>query len=181
MSSKTGPGGHDALNDERTAGETRLNDSVEAYQAAVDDFDRECARVLGVNETDLRCLEILLREVEESSPTDLSDRLGLTTGSVTTMLDRLERAGYLTRAAHPTDRRKSVVRATPQAATRAHELIGPLVDGARSEVLAHFGPEQLDVITDFLDRARDLTRQHIERLRTTEPTRTRTGSTTARG
>jgi hypothetical protein len=40
---------------------------VQSYQSAVDDFDRELARLMGVNETDLRCLEILLA-AEELTP-----------------------------------------------------------------------------------------------------------------
>lgn len=44
--------------------EARLGAAVQAYQSAVDDFDRELARLMGVNETDLRCLEILFA-VEE--------------------------------------------------------------------------------------------------------------------
>lgn len=47
--------------------ESRLGAAVQSYQGAVDDFDRELARLLGVNETDLRCLEILLT-VEELTP-----------------------------------------------------------------------------------------------------------------
>jgi DNA-binding MarR family transcriptional regulator len=154
--------------------EVQLNESVEAYQSAVDDFDRECGRILGVNETDLRCLEILLREVDEASPTFLAEKLGLTTGSVTTMLDRLERAGYLARSPHPSDRRKTVVRASPQSATRVYELFTPLVDDAHNELVSRYSAEQLDVIIDFLDRSQDLLGRHIERLRATEPTRTRT-------
>lgn len=42
-------------------------ESGQSHQSAVDDFDRELARLLGVNETDLRCLEILL-DVEETAP-----------------------------------------------------------------------------------------------------------------
>jgi DNA-binding MarR family transcriptional regulator len=76
--------------------EARLGAAVQAYQSAVDDFDRELARLMGVNETDLRCLEILFA-VEEITPRELSRQLGLTTGSVTTMLDRLEKLAYLTR------------------------------------------------------------------------------------
>src|ERR1700761_6537049 len=98
---------------------------MEGYQAAVDDFDREVARLLGVNETDLRCLEILIQDTPGATPRLLADRLGLTTGSVTTMLDRLEKAGYLTRAPHPDDRRKVIVTATQAAVRRAWDLIAP--------------------------------------------------------
>jgi DNA-binding MarR family transcriptional regulator len=138
---------------------------MEDYQAAVDDFDREVARLLGVNETDLRCLEILVQEVAEATPRLLADRLGLTTGSVTSMLDRLERMGYLTRSPHPSDRRKLLVRATDVATRRAWELIGPLVTEGQEHLLTRYSVEQLDLITDFLTHASNLQHAHIQRLR----------------
>lgn len=138
--------------------------AIATYQGAVDDFDRETARMLGVNETDLRCLELLLREEPQMTPRLLADRLNLTTGSVTTMLDRLERADYVTRTAHPSDRRKIIVRATPEAARRAYELIDPLVaDGAR--LLREYDTSEIEFITEFLRRTTDLQQQHTDRLR----------------
>lgn len=142
---------------------------MEAYQASVDDFDREAARLLGINETDLRCLEFLLQEVPETTPRQLADRLGLTTGSVTTMLDRLENAGYLTRSPHPGDRRKLIVRATETALQRAQELIVPLVTEGNERLLTRYSPSELDLITGFLVSARDLQEAHVRRLRKRHP------------
>jgi DNA-binding MarR family transcriptional regulator len=151
-----------------------LGEAVRAYQAAVDDYDRELARVLAVNETDLRCLEILLQELPESSPSQLAERLGLTTGSVTSLLDRLEKAGYLSREAHPTDRRKTVVRATPGFQHRAYALIAPLLDEGQKLVDETYTADQLDLITDFMVRATAVQRRHTERLRGTIPKATKT-------
>ena len=142
---------------------------MERYQASVDDFDREMARLLGVNETDLRCLEILIQDVPEATPRLLADRLGLTTGSVTSMLDRLEKAGYLTRSPHPGDRRKLIVRATETAAQRSRALVGPLVAEGNQGLLRHYSAEQLELITGFLVQARELQEAHIRRLRQQRP------------
>ncbi|MFD6985320.1 MarR family transcriptional regulator, partial [Streptomyces sp. NPDC059956] len=79
------------MSSERDEVGAKLGKAVQDYQSAVDDYDRETARLLGVNETDLRCMEILM-STEETAPSTLSAQLGLTTGSVTTMLDRLEKA-----------------------------------------------------------------------------------------
>jgi DNA-binding MarR family transcriptional regulator len=147
----------------------RLGEALESYQSSVDDFDREVARLLGVNETDLRCLEILIQDVPEATPRLLADRLGLTTGSITSMLDRLEKLGYLTRSPHPSDRRKLIIRATQTATQRAWELIGPLVTEGQEQVLTRYSAEQLDLIADFLTRARALQEAHIQRLRQREP------------
>lgn len=143
----------------------RLGAAVQNYQAAVDDFDREVARLLGINATDARCLEILIQETAAVTPRELADRLGLTTGSATTMLDRLEKVGYVTRSAHPSDRRKLLVHATDVARERAFALIGPLVDDGQRTLLSRYSAEQLELITEFLTRAAELQLGHVQRLR----------------
>ncbi|MEV0669352.1 MarR family transcriptional regulator [Mycobacterium sp. NPDC050441] len=143
---------------------TDLPEAIARYQAAVDDFDRECARVLGVNETDLRCLEILIREVGDATPRYLADGLGLTTGSVTAMLDRLEKLNYVQRKPHPDDRRKVIVAPTPHAVSRVDELIAPLVaDG--NNLLGGYNQSDLALICEFLTRTADLQDQHTMRIR----------------
>ncbi|WP_329549978.1 MarR family transcriptional regulator [Streptomyces sp. NBC_01356] len=141
----------------------RLGVAVQAYQGVVDDFDRELARLLGVNETGLRCLELLL-EGEEVAPGWLAAKLGLTTGSVTTLLDRLEQLDYLTRTPHPTDRRRALVRITPQASERAFGLIAPFLDDS-ARILTRFTPEQLELVAAFLRASRETTEVHVQRLR----------------
>jgi DNA-binding MarR family transcriptional regulator len=157
------------MSSELPAVAAKLGEGMERYQASVDDFDREVARLLGVNETDLRCLEILIQDVPEATPRVLADRLGLTTGSVTSMLDRLEKAGYLTRSPHPSDRRKLIVRATEAATQRTWELMGPLVAEGNQRLLRRYSAEQLDLITEFLASARDLQEAHTRRLRQLRP------------
>lgn len=157
------------MSSELSAGAASLGKAMESLQAAVDDYDREVARLLGVNETDLRCLEILIQDVPEATPRLLADRLGLTTGSVTSMLDRLEKTGYVTRSPHPGDRRKVIVRATETATRRAWELIGPLVAEGQQQLLARYSADQLDLITDFLGHARELQQSHVQLLRQRRP------------
>jgi DNA-binding MarR family transcriptional regulator len=142
----------------------RLGAAVQGYQGAVDDFDRELARLMGVNETDLRCIEILLG-VEQIAPKQLAEALGLTTGSVTTMLDRLEKLEYLTRSPNPADGRSSLVRITPAAATRAYGLIGPFLDDATRRVMERFSPGQLETVIEFLTVNREIQQEHVTRLR----------------
>ncbi|KOG56267.1 transcriptional regulator [Streptomyces griseoflavus] len=141
-----------------------LGRAVQAYQGAVDDFDREVARLLGVNETDLRCLELLLA-AERATPGELGGRLGLTTGSVTAMIDRLEKRGYLARTPHPTDRRSTLVQVTPELQERARALMMPFVEDSAARVYARYDDEQLALVADFLDFNREVQERHTERLR----------------
>lgn len=71
------------------------------------------AASLGMNPTDLRCLELLGLE-SEATPSRLAELLGLTTGAVTGILDRLERTGFVRREADPADRRRVFVRPVPE-------------------------------------------------------------------
>jgi len=78
----------------------------------IDAFDEAAAGALGITRTDLRCLNLL--EHGARSPTALAAALGLTTGSVTALIDRLERRQLVERARHPDDRRGIMVSATPK-------------------------------------------------------------------
>jgi DNA-binding MarR family transcriptional regulator len=136
----------------------------QAYQAAVDDFDTAAAAVLGVNRTDLRCLEILHGQAS-ALPSQLATRLRLTTGSVTTMLDRLERIGYVRREPDPTDRRKTVVRMTPKARRAVWDKIyKPLVEEG-FQGIEHYPASDLAAVLDYLRRGRELYERHIARIR----------------
>ena len=157
-----------------------LGERVQAYQSAVDDYDRELARLLGVNETDLRCLELLIGGAE-LSPSELGIRLGLTTGSVTAMLDRLEKLGLLTRTPHPFDRRKSVVRVTEAAAARCYELLAPHIEEGAAEVRKRYDVAQLKLINDFLTTVTDVQNRHVQHLREVPTPENARRRTTGRG
>jgi DNA-binding MarR family transcriptional regulator len=141
-----------------------LGHEVQAHQAAVDAVDAAAAGYLQVNRTDLRCLEIL-NQGEAVLPSQLAAKLGLTTGSVTVMLDRLERLGYVTRSADPSDRRKVVVRITPKAARRATKIYGPVAQEGERDVLSRYTAAELRVLLDFHRRSRELQERHVARIR----------------
>ena len=72
-------------------------------------FQQAIADRLGLNTTDLMCLSFL-SDTEPLTAGQLAEATGLTTGSVTVMIDRLEKAGYVQRERDPTDRRRVIVR-----------------------------------------------------------------------
>jgi DNA-binding MarR family transcriptional regulator len=137
---------------------------AQAHQAAVDAVDAAAAAYLKVNRTDLRCLEIL-NQADSTLPSQLAAQLGLTTGSVTAMLDRLEKLGYVSRSPDPTDRRKVVVRITPKAARKAAKVYGPLAEEGEREVLLRYTAADLRILLDFNRRSRQLQERHVERIR----------------
>jgi DNA-binding MarR family transcriptional regulator len=93
----------------------------------------------------------------------LAAEAGLTTGAVTGVIDRLERAGYARRVPDPADRRRVRIKVTDHFYARADEIWHPVATEWHAQLARRFTGEQLDLITEFLDATNDLTRRHLER------------------
>lgn len=81
------------------------------------------------------------------SPRELADRLGLTPSTVTSLLDRLEAAGFAQRTAHLTDRRKTVV-----TLTEAGEAVLDTSDHWVSAAIERLGPEAIPQVASSMRR-----------------------------
>jgi len=136
--------------------------SLRALSTEIDRLDQAAADRYGLNRTDMRALDITGR-AGPLAPTELARLLGFTTGGVTTVLDRLERAGYIRRQPDPADRRRQVVQVTEATADRDREVFGDLIRQT-SDMLATYTDDQLAVIRDFLDRTRQLTAAYADTL-----------------
>jgi DNA-binding MarR family transcriptional regulator len=113
-------------------------------------FRNALGRKLHLNVTDAECLSLLsIRGV--SAPTELGRYTGLTTGSTTAMLDRLERAGYIIRKPNPNDRRGVLVEITSKWANTAGPLVAD-VQHAHRELIARYSTQEQEIIADFLER-----------------------------
>lgn len=139
-----------------------LGQVMQAYQRAIDVLDQRVADRLGLNRTDMRCLELLFAP-EPLSPGELATAAGLTTGGVTTAIDRLERAGYVTRERDSADRRRVTVHPTDQARRVVAEIYGPIVAEGDAH-LARYDDATLDHMIEFLTFATDQQHRHADRL-----------------
>jgi DNA-binding MarR family transcriptional regulator len=133
-------------------------------------FDTRAAEALGVNLTDLHCLNIVENRGGVTAGA-LAAEAGLTTGAVTGVVDRLERAGYARRVPDRADRRRVKIEVTDRFYARADEVWHPLAAEWHAELARRFTSDQLDLITEFLDTTNDLTRRHVERLTKVSPSR----------
>ena len=136
--------------------------AVRAAQAAVDEMDEAASRALGINRTDARCVDIVMREAPVTAGR-LAKESGLTTAAVTSVLDRLEAAGYVTRTRDTADRRRVLVEPTELIEQRARELWGPM--GEFRDELSNYTMEQLEVLRDFHLRARELNQRTAAKVR----------------
>ncbi len=125
-------------------------------------FDEALAAQLGVNTTDLRCLELAIAE-PGVTPSRLAELAGLTTGAVTGVLDRLERAGFVERRPDAADRRSVGVHPVGARAARVLEVIAPL-DAAIGKALDGYPQVERRAIGGFLETARGLVAGETSRL-----------------
>jgi DNA-binding MarR family transcriptional regulator len=109
------------------------------------------ARRVGVNSTDLECLDLILMS-GPSSAGEIARHTGLTSGAVTGLIDRLERMGLVERAADPADRRKVVVRVREDRIGPIAALYAPL-EKSMQALLAGYSKEELKVLIDFAERS----------------------------
>jgi DNA-binding MarR family transcriptional regulator len=142
--------------------EREIGEELAELQGAYDDSDRALANRLGIGRTDLRCLDLIVRS-GPCSATEVARKLGLTRGSVTTLIDRLERAGYATRRPDPAHGKRVLVVPTP----RLIELVEPLVEPrarAGREQLAAYSVGELLLIRTFLRQTRERHSEYAEDL-----------------
>jgi DNA-binding MarR family transcriptional regulator len=120
---------------------------------------------LDLKATDLECLDVVTR-CGPLSPSTLARRAGLHPATMTGVLDRLERSGWIERSRDPSDRRGVVVEA---ARGRGAEILRLyLVDSgmntAMDEICADYDDEELELIAAFLRRTADAGRTAAEKL-----------------
>jgi DNA-binding MarR family transcriptional regulator len=140
-----------------------LVEAVRMHQNAVDAVDEAASRYLGVNRTDMRCLDIIDRK-GGATPGELARESGLTTGAITAAIDRLEVAEYVTRVRDPVDRRRVLVKLTDKARQRTMDCYGPIAaEGIAG--LAAYSEDQLSLIRDFLRAGQLLLSDQAVRLR----------------
>jgi DNA-binding MarR family transcriptional regulator len=109
------------------------------------------ARQVGVNSSDLECLDLILLN-GPSTAGDIARRTGLTSGAVTGLIDRLERLGLVERMADAQDRRKVLVRVREDKIAPIGALFAPM-EKSMNALLAGYSREELKTLLDFVERA----------------------------
>jgi DNA-binding MarR family transcriptional regulator len=120
------------------------------------------ARRLGLTDSEVLAVQHLAR-AGELTPGQLGALLQLSSGGTTGLIHRLERAGHVSRHAHPRDRRSAVVRLTPAIAAWATDAWAPFV--AEVEALAaSLSEREQQVVRRFLAGAAEAAERHADRL-----------------
>ncbi|WP_327678174.1 MarR family transcriptional regulator [Kitasatospora sp. NBC_00458] len=128
---------------------------------------QDIASRLGLNVTDLTCLGFVMEAALAGEPLaagDLAERAQLTTGAVTGVLNRLEKAGYARREADPGDRRRVRVVLESTAQARILEAYSPFYERI-NRLFADYTPDEVAVLTDWFTRAKGLLLESLDEIR----------------
>ena len=125
------------------------------------------AERLGLNVIDLRCLR-LAREAVEPTAGHLAKITGLTTGTITGLLDRLEKAHLIRRERDSEDRRKVIVKVLPAGVQKVERIMAPLSDDM-NKALQNFTEDELKAVVKFFDVTAGAVSRHLERIQKEMP------------
>jgi DNA-binding MarR family transcriptional regulator len=127
-------------------------------------MNQAAADRIGINSTDLNCLNILSFRGQMTAG-ELARETGLTTASITGVVDRLEEAGFVRRERDPQDRRRVVIRLVLDRAIRqVASVFLPMVRDW-NEMAAQYSDNELKLIVGFYDRMQQVLQKHLTRLR----------------
>jgi DNA-binding MarR family transcriptional regulator len=155
-----------------------LNDEFRQLSTATVLFHQAVADRLGMNVTDHKCADILARTGPIPAG-ELARRTGLTTGAITGVLDRLEKAGFVRRAEDPNDRRRVIIEPDVK---RMERVIGPLFASmarAAADLCTRYSTRELAVIRDFTARASEMAHEETRKLREAGASPKKTGGAKA--
>jgi len=119
---------------------------------------------VGINATDLNCLNILSFSGSLTAG-ELARATGLTTASITGVVDRLEAAGFVRRERDPVDRRRVVVTIVIEKAVReVASIFAPMIADWQ-QLASRYSDDELRLIVEFYDQMQQIIRKHLARLR----------------
>jgi len=110
-------------------------------------YGQTVANVAGIANSDLECMDILYLEGRVTAGR-LAEVTGLTTGAITGVVDRLEKAGLVRRERDETDRRKVFISVVPEKAMKIGQLYVPMQQ-AMEKVFGGYSDEELRLLLRF--------------------------------
>jgi DNA-binding MarR family transcriptional regulator len=134
---------------------------VRRAQAATARFDRAVADAAGLNLTDMGCLDILGQEGALTAG-QLAQRTGLSSGAMTTAIDRLEAAGFARRRRDAGDRRRVVVELTDKVNSLNQYYDEHVALGER--LYGQYTAEQIRLLLGFVRQGRELDERRAAEL-----------------
>jgi DNA-binding MarR family transcriptional regulator len=142
------PGRSDAARRRRLA--NTIKESLRALNIQLSLLNHQVSAHLDLKDVDLNCVDLINRH-GPLSPTAIARLTGLHPATMTGILDRLERAGWVTRERDPADRRAVVVRALRDRNAELFKLLEGM-NSAMDQICADYTQSELELLADFLSR-----------------------------
>jgi DNA-binding MarR family transcriptional regulator len=141
---------------------TAIRESLRELSIQLSLLNHHVGAHLDLKDVDLDCLDLIARH-GPLSPSALARRAGLHPATMTGILDRLERGGWVARDRDPSDRRAVLVRALRD---RNAELIRlySAMNTSMDQICAEYGDPELELLADFLRRTADAGRKAADEL-----------------
>jgi DNA-binding MarR family transcriptional regulator len=131
-------------------------------------FHQALADELGLYITDHKCMDIIHR-FGAMPAGRLGEMTGLTTGAITGMIDRLEKAGYVRRTNDPKDRRKTIVEPIRnRKLERKIEMIFTPLHERMHKFLSSYSDSELSFLLDAMSKLIEQTREETKKLRSSK-------------
>ncbi|WP_163511695.1 MarR family transcriptional regulator [Fodinicola acaciae] len=125
-------------------------------------FHEAVANRLGITPTDVRCLNIL--GAGPRTARQLADELHLTPSAITTVVDRLEKAGFARRERSETDRRQVMVVADPERLAEVVGLFGGIFRRMKA-LMSGYDTAERELILDYSAKVNDILLTEIDAVR----------------
>ncbi|HEX6338440.1 MAG TPA: MarR family transcriptional regulator [Jiangellaceae bacterium] len=143
---------------------TTIKESLREMNIQLSLLNHHVGAHLELKDADLYCLDLINRE-GPLSPTAIARRAGLHPATMTGILDRLERGGWITRERDPIDRRAVVVRALRDRNAELFRLLSGM-NSSMDQICDDYTAAELQLVADFLDRTTKAGRQATDELAT---------------
>ncbi|MDH7804786.1 MULTISPECIES: MarR family winged helix-turn-helix transcriptional regulator [unclassified Rhizobium] len=130
-----------------------IGHTIMRWQDARQDFDEAFGRIHGLSSPECRCLGLIAFAPQTARA--IADETGLTPGSITALLDRLEARGLLSRKPDPNDRRKVMIWPTHRMQVMVDEAYGPIHREGVS-LLEGYSPDERAIVLKFVTDALNL-------------------------
>ncbi|MDN3494892.1 MarR family winged helix-turn-helix transcriptional regulator [Planococcus sp. APC 4015] len=143
--------------------------SLRSVNRAAAELDRAFAAHLSLSPLEYTAIDhIMSSEGDPIGPVELAARIGISPGSATEMVDRLERYGHVSRERGAADRRRVLVTTRPEAVKRILGDLAPLFDEL-DNLADTFSPDEQRTIQSYLRQAAHLLTLHSSSMKSEEP------------
>jgi DNA-binding MarR family transcriptional regulator len=142
----------------------RLHAAVRGIGNQAESTREVIAEVLGLHRTDLAGVDFLYAKQGACTAGELSKATGLSSGATTTLIDRLEKAGFAVTEDDPNDRRRQMVRLSDRASKRCAAIYEPI----RKDLFrlwSSYTADELELVEGFITKGIELHAESLERLR----------------